>query len=238
MKKVLTVEEKAVDEVSASYIYRQQTIAERDKKRKAVRRELDDIRIRLEIYKPEEILNLANKKERDSMGIDNFSGIYIIHNYTRDFYYVGQAVKVFTRIHNHFKRVNGNPEIYRDYLSGHEIFISPISLAETTYSSLNEFEDYAIRAYECLDPFGYNKNPGNVLDQVTYSNEDYYKVAELILKKLLKNGLLWELTNDKKRLKFIYSLFLEFNLPNNLEFIYGFKTAAKAYQKVHKKRKI
>lgn len=235
MKRVLTIKKKSVDEVSASYIYRQTTVFERDKKRKIVRRELEDLRFKLEIYTPEEVLKLANEHERSSLGINNFSGVYIIHNYTRDFYYIGQSVKVFSRIHHHFKPKNGNPEIYRDYLAGHKIFISPLPLGETGYSSLNEFEDYAIRAYGCLDPYGYNRTSGNVMDHVTYSNEDYYKLTELLLSKLLESGELWDLTNDKKRINYIGNLFVEYNLPYNTEFQLGFRTAAKVFQKENKK---
>lgn len=65
-----------------------------------MRKELDALRKKNEKFTPQELLKL--KKERENQGIENFAGIYIIHNRVKDIYYVGQAKRVFDRAYKHF----------------------------------------------------------------------------------------------------------------------------------------
>lgn len=210
---------------------------ERNQNKGNVRKELDKLRKKLRKYTPEELLELKSKIERESRGIHNFSGIYIIHNCQLDIYYVGQAEKVFDRVYIHFiKDPTGNPEIYNDYSLGDKFNISLIPLENTSFSSLNELEDNAIRAYNSLAPAGYNRMPGNIKDKAFFNNDNYQKVADLLLDKIKGTEVFLTLTNSRKRIRYIRSLLSELGLPHNAHFILNFAKMIQEYQKANKKR--
>ena len=89
----------------------------------------------------------------------DFPGIYIIHNLTKDKYYVGQGVKLFRRANNHFTG-HGNGDVYADYKYGDDFTIKLIPLAGSGFRSLNELERQAIYDYRA-NITGYNKTKGN-----------------------------------------------------------------------------
>ncbi|PEM69305.1 GIY-YIG nuclease family protein [Bacillus pseudomycoides] len=231
--------------ISASYFYRRNTIIERNKNKGIVRKELDSLREKMIKYTPQELLVLKSKKVRESWGINNFSGIYIIHNCVKDLYYIGQAEKVFDRAYTHFVK-NPNryelnvqinlPEIYHDYNFGDKFSISLIPLGYTAFSTLNELEDNAIRAYDSLVPNGYNKNPGNVMDKPIFANDDFEKAANLILDQIKGTEIFLTLTNNRKRFQYSIDLLSELGLPKNSPFAYSLADLIKAYQKTNKKR--
>lgn len=232
-------------DISASYFYRRNTIIERNKNKGIVRKELDSLRKKMIKYTPQELLVLKSKKVRKSWGINNFSGIYIIHNCVKDSYYIGQAEKVFDRAYMHFVKnpekyelnVQFNlPEIYHDYYFGDKFSISLIPLGYTAFSTLNELEDNAIRAYDSLVPNGYNKNPGNVMDKPIFENDDFKKAANLMLDKIKGTDIFLTLTNDRKRFRYSIDLLSELGLPKNSPFAHGLADLIKAYQKANKKR--
>ncbi|WJE55642.1 hypothetical protein QRE66_27960 (plasmid) [Bacillus cereus] len=74
--------------ISASYFYKKNIEIERNKNKGIVRKELDSLRRKMIKYTPQELLELKSKKVRESRDINNFSGIYIIHNCVRDLYYI------------------------------------------------------------------------------------------------------------------------------------------------------
>lgn len=59
-----------------------------------------------------------------------FTGIYILHNVTRDMYYVGQSIRVLHRIRQHLTG-HGNGDAYADYKHGDEFAIRALSLVES-----------------------------------------------------------------------------------------------------------
>jgi hypothetical protein len=199
-----------------------------------VRKELDELRKKLMKFTPKELLELRNKNERESRGIYNLSGIYIIHNCENDIYYVGQAERVFDRTYMHFVIDKGNPEMYDDYRLGDEFSISLIPLEKTSFSSLNELEDNAIRAYDSF-PNGYNRMPGNVMDKHIFKSDDYQKVAEFLVDKIKGTELFLSLSNRTKRIVYTSNLFSEHGLSFNANFINGFADVIKEYQKANKK---
>ena len=75
---------------------------ERNANKESVRKELDAIRKKMKKFTPQELIKHGNKKERESRGIGNFTGIYIIHNRVKDIYYIGQSKGVFVRAYEHF----------------------------------------------------------------------------------------------------------------------------------------
>ncbi|MCY8083219.1 excinuclease ABC subunit C [Bacillus inaquosorum] len=222
--------------ISPSYFYKEITEFERNQNRGKVRKELDALRNKMRRYTPEELLLFKNKKERESEGLHDFSGIYIIHNSDKDTYYVGQAVRVFDRAFNHFLENEGNNQVYEDFCLGDTFSISLIPLSITSFLSLNELEDNAIRAYDSIHD-GYNKMPGNVMDKYIFRNDEYQQAANLILNKIQGTELFSSLTNDRKRMIYISSLFAELRLPENIHFKLGLLKAIKEYQKAIRKSK-
>ncbi|WP_342045147.1 GIY-YIG nuclease family protein [Bacillus sp. OTU530] len=223
-------------QVAPSYFYKKETEYERNKNRENVRKELDDLRDKLMKVTPEELLELRNENKREQQGIENFSGIYIIHNCVKDIYYVGKAERVFDRAYQHFLINEGNPGVHKDYSLGDGFSISLIPLENTSFSLLNELEDNSIRAYDAFS-YGYNRVEGTILDKPIFRNNDYEKVSDLILDRIKGTEVFSTLTNDKKRMIFILKLFKEFELPRNPNFQQNFMTVIKKYQKVNKKKK-
>ncbi len=89
----------------------------------------------------------------------DFTGIYVIHNATKDMNYVGQSVRVVGRVTQHFTG-HGNGDVYADYKYGDDFTINVVSLFESGYESLDALERDAIRAYAAYD-CGYNRTRGN-----------------------------------------------------------------------------
>jgi len=162
------------------------------------------------------------------------SGNNIIHNCVKEMYYVGQAERVFDRAYMHFVKNEGNPEIYEDFSLGDEFCISLIPTENTSFLTLNELEDNAIRAYDSFEN-GYNRMPGNIIDKHIFRNDDYQKIAELILDKIKETELILSLSNNHKRISFAKRILSEHGLPYNLHFISGFAKMIMGYQKANKK---
>lgn len=217
-------------EIAPSYFYRKNLEIERTKNKGHVREELDNLRKEMPKYTPKDFSELRNR------GINEYLvGIYIIYNYNKDLYYVGQSKNMVNRVYEHFILNMGNPELHGDYCLGEKFTISLIPLAKTSFSSLDDLEDYAIRAYDSLIPNGYNKIPGNIMVKPIYRNEDHRKVSDLILNDIKETEEFCNLSNDKKRIKYIRKLLSELNLPQNTSFILSFMKAIKEYQKEYKK---
>lgn len=113
-------------EISPSYFVRKNIIMERNSNKEIVRKDLDTLRRKLRIFTPEELIELKCLKKRESRGIENFPGIYIIHNHIKDFYYVGQSEKVFERVNQH----------WRSFLKKN-VYILPHSLFKRTIRSIH-----------------------------------------------------------------------------------------------------
>ena len=96
----------------------------------------------------------------DSDKCRNVTGVYILHNETQDRYYVGQSVKVFNRIIQHFNGKNGNMDVLMDYLRGDHWNIQIIRLRDTIYDNLDDLERYTIALYDAFES-GYNGTRGN-----------------------------------------------------------------------------
>ncbi|WP_368298406.1 GIY-YIG nuclease family protein [Cytobacillus firmus] len=221
----------------AHYVRLRKAQFERNENKENVKKELDALREKLKKFTPQELLDIKNKDIRENSGIGEFAGIYIIHNLLKDMYYVGKSKSLYGRAYKHFLQVStGNPEIYYDYTLGDRFSISLIPLESTSFTSLNELEDNAIRAYDSY-PSGYNRMPGNIMDKPNFNNEDYQKAADLILNKIKETESFLGLTNDEKRRHYTNSLLSKFELPKNIHFIKGFVKVIKEHQKAKKIKK-
>lgn len=89
----------------------------------------------------------------------DFEGVYIIHNISKDKYYVGQSINVVGRVRNHLKG-KGNGDVYADFKYGDNFEVILIALEDTEYQYLNDLERHCIAAYHAFED-GYNKNRGN-----------------------------------------------------------------------------
>lgn len=90
---------------------------------------------------------------------EDFPGCYIIHNHSKDRYYVGQSVHVLRRVANHFTG-KGNGDVYADLKYGDEFTVRLEALLGSGYLNLDDLERALIAKYDAYDN-GYNKTRGN-----------------------------------------------------------------------------
>lgn len=113
---------------------------------------------------PEEFMEMRSAsfggKGKPSYALkQNFAGVYILHNKTKNIFYVGQGKQVLNRVNNHFTG-KGNGDVYADYKYGDKFTIKMIALENSGFDTLNDLERYAIRKYDAYEN-GYNKTRGN-----------------------------------------------------------------------------
>lgn len=89
----------------------------------------------------------------------DFMGCYVIHNVTKNMYYVGQAKHVPNRVYAHFTG-SGNGDVYADYRYNNKFEIILIDIMTTNYRRLDDLERDLITAYNAYN-CGYNKTRGN-----------------------------------------------------------------------------
>ena len=90
---------------------------------------------------------------------DEFTGVYILHNETKDKYYVGQAVRVFGRVNQHFTG-HGNGDVYADYKYKDEFKVRLVPLSKSGFDSIDKAEKFFIQKFNA-NTKGYNKTAGN-----------------------------------------------------------------------------
>lgn len=90
---------------------------------------------------------------------DEFTGIYVLHNVTKDMYYVGQSIRVLQRVTQHLTG-HGNGDVYADFKYGDVFTVQTASLTSSGYQSLNDLERDAINAFDAYG-HGYNRTRGN-----------------------------------------------------------------------------
>lgn len=113
---------------------------------------------------PEEFMEMRNTsfggRGRKSYALtQNFAGVYILYNKSKDMYYVGQGKQVLNRVNSHFTG-KGNGDVYADYKYGDEFTIRMIALENSGFETLNELERNTISYYNAFAD-GYNKTRGN-----------------------------------------------------------------------------
>lgn len=111
-------------------------------------RDLATNRIELDV---EEFLAMIDPQE--------FTGVYILHNVTKDMYYVGQSARVNQRVRQHFTG-HGNGDVYADYKYGDDFTVRAIAMEGSGYMSIDALECDMIDVYSAFES-GYNKTCGN-----------------------------------------------------------------------------
>jgi hypothetical protein len=88
---------------------------------------------------------MAQRKALTQQG--EITGIFIVHNATKDLYYVGQSEKAIDRAAIQFLG-RGNCDVNADYKYGDSFNVRIIPLSGSGYDSLNELKRAAIQALE------------------------------------------------------------------------------------------
>lgn len=91
---------------------------------------------------------MAQRKALTQQG--EITGIFIVHNATKDLYYAGQSAKAIDRAAIQFLG-RGNCDVYADYKYGDSFNVRIIPLSGSCYESLNELKRAAIQALEAAD---------------------------------------------------------------------------------------
>lgn len=104
---------------------------------------------------PREFLDVRDALRRKG----DFTGIYVLHNKTKEMYYVGQSTRVVGRLCQHLTG-HGNGDVYADLKYGDAFEISVVSLTQSGYESLDALERDAIDAFDAYGR-GYNRTRGN-----------------------------------------------------------------------------
>jgi hypothetical protein len=94
-----------------------------------------------------------------SKSAPDYTGVYILHNTTKDAYYVGQSVHVLQRVTQHLTG-HGNGDVYADYKHGNTFTVRLVPLVGSGYENLNDLERDMIEAYDAYE-CGYNATRGN-----------------------------------------------------------------------------
>ena len=103
----------------------------------------------------------VNKKFTERKKGRDYEGVYIIHNLTRNIYYVGQSKGVRSRARKHLDCKSHNKELNRDIARGHKFTVELRSREGSGFFDLDTMEMYYISMYEA-DTKGYNKTVGNI----------------------------------------------------------------------------
>lgn len=91
---------------------------------------------------------MAQRKALTQQG--EITGIFIVHNATKDLYYVGQSAKAIDRAAIQFLG-RGNCDVYADYKYGDSFNVRIVPLSGSGYENLNELKRAAIQALEATD---------------------------------------------------------------------------------------
>lgn len=91
---------------------------------------------------------MAQRKALTQQG--EITGIFIVHNATKDLYYVGQSEKAIDRAAIQFLG-RGNCDVYADYKYGDSFNVRIVPLSGSGYENLNELKRAAIQALETAD---------------------------------------------------------------------------------------
>lgn len=121
-------------------------------------RKMDGIAPVKRVYTPDGFLRIRETYKGHLQDFD-FMGCYVIHNLTKDIYYVGQAKHVTNRVYAHFTG-RGNGDVYADYKYDNEFELLLVDIMDTEYRRLDDLERDLIGAFDAYN-HGYNKTRGN-----------------------------------------------------------------------------
>jgi len=103
--------------------------------------------------------SLGGRGKKHISSNQDYVGVYVLYNESKNMYYVGQAKKVLQRVNAHFTG-HGNGDVYADYKYGDSFKIKTISFSKSGYDSIDKLEKDTINTYNAFSK-GYNKTRGN-----------------------------------------------------------------------------
>ena len=103
---------------------------------------------------PEEFFN-KRMRVTDKGDEGDFTGVFVLHNLSKDKFFVGHGIHVLERVRQHFTG-HGNGDVYADWKMGDKFIISTLSLVDSGRKNLSELEQEIIEAYD-VRKHGYNK---------------------------------------------------------------------------------
>lgn len=80
----------------------------------------------------------------------DFEGVYILHNCTRNIYYIGNSRKVFHKIERQFKGYE-DPDVYNEWSRKHIFTVKIYRFEESNYSSINKLKNNLMNEYEAIE---------------------------------------------------------------------------------------
>lgn len=220
----------------AIYKYKKKTEEERERNKYHTLIILESLRTKQNKYTPEEILNLRLKINSTKMGFDELEGIYLIHNTTLNKFYIGKSKNVFNRVYDHFRKGSGSPEVYEDYDGGFDFAISFIRLEDSPYNDLDELEDNAIRAYNCIEPYGYNKVIGKIIDEDVFSLDEHKDISQLFIEKMKDDKEFYSYKKDNQLYFYVSNFCRDNNVVDNHHFKKTLMREIRNYRKLNKRK--
>lgn len=142
--------------VLAVLFFSMTTIVARHKERERIKEELTNVYNNERKLTVDEFFKLYNDSKMIGLNNANQCGVYVLHNKTKNMYYIGQSVRVLSRVNQHFTG-KGNGDVYADYKYGSSFEITVISCKQ---EELNKVERHYISIFNAYAN-GYNKNRGN-----------------------------------------------------------------------------
>ena len=124
-----------------------------DVRHEELARDFDKFLSETDSITPREFFQIKGQQSGDVVGV------YIIHNESKDMYYIGQAKRLFFRINQHFTG-HGNGDVYADYKYGDDFAIKIVPLANSGYQDIDLLEKDMIQKYDAYHR-GYNRTRGN-----------------------------------------------------------------------------
>jgi hypothetical protein len=212
-----------------TYVYKKKTEAERERNKYQTLVKLESIRNKQKEYSLEEIHTLKIKE------LEKFQCLYFIHNKILNKFYIGKSEKVYSRICDHFRKGKGNSEVFEDYDSGFDFTISIISLKDSPFDDLDELEDNAIRAYNSMEPYGYNKAIGKIIDEDMFSLDEHKEISQLFIKKMKDDEEFYSYKKDNQLYFYISNFCRENNVVDNHRFKKTLMREIRKYRKLNKK---
>lgn len=212
-----------------TYAYKKKTEVERERNKYQTLVELESIRNKQKEHSLEEILNLKIKE------LEKFHGLYFIHNKILNKFYIGKSKNVFNRVRDHFRKGKGNPGVYEDYDCGFDFAISFIRLEDSPFDDLYELEDNAIRAYNSIEPNGYNKVIGKIIDEDMFSLDEHKKISQLFIEKMKGDEEFYTYKKDNQLYFYVSNFCRNNDIVDNHYFKKTLMREIRTYRKLNKK---
>lgn len=99
-------------------------------------------------------LDIHKYGDNKHMNVKEFIGICILHNQSKNMYYIKKSVHVNKQIIQQFMG-KGNPSVYDDYKHGDEFTVRALNIKNCSYFNLSDLERDMVIAFESHER-GYN----------------------------------------------------------------------------------